>query len=80
MEKLSDLKEKSEYEKVRDDYSNNYGYNIGFNSFGKIKQKDKIDNFVKGEKHKKKVGNIFFLCYNTEEGCEFYENINSKCW
>lgn len=54
MEKLSDLKEKSEYERIKDDYSNNYGYNIGFNSFGKIKSKDKIDNFVKGEINTKK--------------------------
>lgn len=31
-EKLSSLEEKNEYEKIKNDYSNDFGYNLGFNS------------------------------------------------
>lgn len=54
MEKLSDLNEKSEYKKIMQDYSNNYGFNIGLNSFRGISKEDKMDNFVKGNINVKK--------------------------
>lgn len=54
MEKLSDLNEKSEYKKVMEDYSNNYGFNTGMNSFKGTPLKDKMDNFVKAKETMKK--------------------------
>ncbi len=54
MDKLSDLNEKSEYKKIKEDYSNNYGYNIGLNSFKGSSLSDKMDNSVKGNINIKK--------------------------
>lgn len=54
MDKLSDLNEKSEYKKIMEDYSNNYGYNIGLNTFKGVGINDKMDNSVKGNKTVKK--------------------------
>ena len=54
MDRLSNLKDKSEYRKIKEDYSNNFGFNTGLNSFQNRVKKDKIDNFVKGEINVKK--------------------------
>lgn len=54
MDKLSSLNDKSEYKKVTEDYSNNFGFNLGINSFKSKVSKDKIDNFVNGEINVKK--------------------------
>lgn len=53
-EKLSDLKEKSEYQKVLSDYSNNYGFNLGTNSLTSKNKQDKFDNIVNKELNMKK--------------------------
>lgn len=54
MEKISDLNEKSEYKKVMEDYSNNYGFNTGLNSFRGICKSDEMETIVKGNKQLKK--------------------------
>lgn len=54
MDKLSELKEKSELEKIRCDYSNGYGFDTGLNSFKNMNFKDKMDKFVKGQINMKK--------------------------
>ena len=43
-DKLSNIKEKSEYQKIINDYNNNYGFNLGLNSFTSKKEQDKFDN------------------------------------
>ncbi len=46
-DKLSDLKEKSEYEKIKMDYTNNYGYNLGFSGHTNKIYKDNYDKSIK---------------------------------
>ncbi len=46
--KTSELKEKSEFDRIKKDYTNNYGYNIGLNSYASKRTNDKLDNFNKG--------------------------------
>lgn len=46
-DKLSSLKEKSEYEKIKKDYNNNYGYNVGISSMSSKENKDSLDKSVK---------------------------------
>lgn len=43
-EKTSDIKDKSEYQKIMKDYSNNYGFNFGINTMTNKILKDKFDN------------------------------------
>lgn len=54
MDRLSNLNEKSEYKKITEDYSNNFGFNIGLNSFKSKSLNDKLDNFVNGDINVKK--------------------------
>ena len=53
-DKLSELKDKSEYEKIMKDYNNNYGFNLGHNSITSKTSKDKFDNTVNKELNIKK--------------------------
>lgn len=53
-DKLSEIKEKSEYQKILNDYSNNYGYNLGNNTFISKRSKDKSDILANKELSVKK--------------------------
>ena len=53
-DKLSELKDKSEYERIMKDYSNNYGFNLGHNSIISKTSKDKFDNTVNKDLNIKK--------------------------
>lgn len=46
IEKLSSIEEKNEYEKIKSDYSNDYGYNLGFNSKVSSVNKEDDDKIV----------------------------------
>lgn len=46
-DKLSSLSEKNEYEKIKKDYNNNYGYNVGISSMSSKVNKDSLDKSVK---------------------------------
>lgn len=46
-DKLSSLNEKNEYEKIKKDYNNNYGYNVGISSMSNKENKDNFDKSVK---------------------------------
>lgn len=46
-DKVSSLNEKDEYEKIKKDYNNNYGYNVGINSMSSKENKDNLDKSVK---------------------------------